>query len=110
MIRRPPRSTLFPYTTLFRSVRLITRVVDYGGLFHDDVLPGHRFAQHDHRTFRPEGWVEAGRERLERMRPVAERAGLTMLPLACRWNLAQDPVGGVAPTLIQELGPGEIGR
>src|SRR5256885_9534700 len=24
MIRRPPRSTLFPYTTLFRSVRYIT--------------------------------------------------------------------------------------
>src|SRR2546421_6733332 len=27
MIRRPPRSTLFPYTTLFRSVRSISRVV-----------------------------------------------------------------------------------
>src|SRR5256884_6893282 len=25
MIRRPPRSTLFPYTTLFRSVRVITQ-------------------------------------------------------------------------------------
>src|SRR5688572_32448159 len=25
MIRRPPRSTLFPYTTLFRSIRLIKR-------------------------------------------------------------------------------------
>src|SRR5258707_11242563 len=25
MIRRPPRSTLFPYTTLFRSVRLQSR-------------------------------------------------------------------------------------
>src|SRR3989454_12700763 len=24
MIRRPPRSTLFPYTTLFRSVRLLS--------------------------------------------------------------------------------------
>src|SRR2546422_1549930 len=24
MIRRPPRSTLFPYTTLFRSIRRIT--------------------------------------------------------------------------------------
>src|SRR2546425_9600173 len=23
MIRRPPRSTLFPYTTLFRSIRLL---------------------------------------------------------------------------------------
>src|SRR5258708_17433440 len=26
MIRRPPRSTLFPYTTLFRSGRAATRV------------------------------------------------------------------------------------
>src|SRR5438477_12768347 len=25
MIRRPPKSTLFPYTTLFRSVTLVTR-------------------------------------------------------------------------------------
>src|SRR3712207_4294028 len=28
MIRRPPRSTLFPYTTLFRSVRVRLRVVE----------------------------------------------------------------------------------
>src|SRR3712207_7064243 len=27
MIRRPPRSTLFPYTTLFRSARISSRVV-----------------------------------------------------------------------------------
>src|SRR5687767_2793650 len=27
MIRRPPRSTLFPYTTLFRSVRVLKRTV-----------------------------------------------------------------------------------
>src|SRR5688572_31879080 len=26
MIRRPPRSTLFPYTTLFRSVRIRSRM------------------------------------------------------------------------------------
>src|SRR5256885_11597509 len=31
MIRRPPRSTLFPYTTLFRSKRLSTTVGDEGG-------------------------------------------------------------------------------
>src|SRR3712207_8622748 len=28
MIRRPPRSTLFPYTTLFRSLRALSLVVD----------------------------------------------------------------------------------
>src|SRR3712207_8963935 len=29
MIRRPPRSTLFPYTTLFRSVKEKVRIGDY---------------------------------------------------------------------------------
>jgi aryl-alcohol dehydrogenase-like predicted oxidoreductase len=84
------------------DVSLITRVVDYGGLFHDDVLPGHEFAAYDHRKFRPAGWVEEGRQKLERMRPYAERHGLTMLQLACAWNLAQPAVRCVAPTLIQE--------
>jgi len=88
------------------DVALITRVVDYGGLFHDDVLPGHDFPRHDHRGFRPAGWVEAGREKLERMRPIAARHGLTALQLACQWNLAHAPVRCVAPTLIQEAGPG----
>jgi aryl-alcohol dehydrogenase-like predicted oxidoreductase len=86
------------------GVSLITRVVDYGGLFHDDVLPGHEFAPYDHRRFRPEGWVEAGREKLQRMRPYARRHGLSMLQLACQWNLAQPGVRCVAPTLIQEAG------
>ncbi|HEX3509577.1 MAG TPA: aldo/keto reductase [Solirubrobacteraceae bacterium] len=90
------------------DVQVITRVVDYGGVFHDDVRPGHRFAEHDHRRFRPDGWVEDGSARLERMRPYAERHGLTMLQLACGWNLAHRAVGCVAPTLIQEAG--EVAR
>src|SRR3712207_7439911 len=32
MIRRPPRSTLFPYTTLFRSPLEGVRVVEFAGL------------------------------------------------------------------------------
>src|SRR6185436_12179937 len=61
-----------------------------------------------HRTFRPQGWIERGRERLERMRPIAQRHGLTPLQLACAWNLAHAPVRCVAPTLIQE--PGEVAQ
>jgi aryl-alcohol dehydrogenase-like predicted oxidoreductase len=88
------------------DVSLISRVVDYGGLFHDDVLPGHEFPEHDHRRFRPDGWIEAGREKLDAMRPYARAHGLTMLQLACAWDLAQTPVRCVAPTLIQEPGAG----
>src|SRR2546422_3766724 len=34
MIRRPPRSTLFPYTTLFRSVNMDFDYCTYFGLEH----------------------------------------------------------------------------
>jgi len=86
------------------DVKVITRVVDYGGLFFDDLVPGQELARQDHRSFRPAGWIERGRDRMELMRPVAERAGLTMIQLACQWNQAHGPVACVAPTLIQEIG------
>jgi aryl-alcohol dehydrogenase-like predicted oxidoreductase len=86
------------------GTKVVTRVVDYGGLFFDDVLPGQELAPHDHRSFRPAGWIERGRDRLERMRSVAQRNGLSMIQLACQWNLAHGPVACVVPTLIQEIG------
>jgi aryl-alcohol dehydrogenase-like predicted oxidoreductase len=77
-------------------------VVDYGGLFWDDVRPGHDFAERDHRLFRPAGWIEEGAQRLERLRPIAARHDLTLLQLAAQFNLAHAPVACVVPTLIQE--------
>jgi aryl-alcohol dehydrogenase-like predicted oxidoreductase len=85
-------------------VKVITRVVDYGGLFWDDLLPGAELPAGDHRAFRPQGWIEEGREKLERLRPIAERAGLTPIQLACQWNLAHEAVECAVPTLIQEAG------
>jgi aryl-alcohol dehydrogenase-like predicted oxidoreductase len=86
------------------NVRLITRVVDYGGLFFDDVTAEHAFASADHRGFRPAGWVQSGLQKIARMRPIAEASGLTMMQLACQWNLAHPAVACAAPTLIQETG------
>jgi aryl-alcohol dehydrogenase-like predicted oxidoreductase len=88
------------------EVGVITRVVDYGGLFWDDLLPGAVLPEGDHRSFRPDGWIEEGRAKLDRMRPIAEAAGLTPIQLAGQWNLAHDAVRCVVPTLIQEAGAG----
>jgi aryl-alcohol dehydrogenase-like predicted oxidoreductase len=88
------------------GVRVITRVVDHGGIFWDDLDERTELPKGDHRAFRPEGWVAAGREKLERMRPIAESAGLTPIQLACEWNLAHRAVACTVPTLIQEGGPG----
>jgi len=86
------------------GVKVLTRVVDHGGLFHDDVKPGHKFGQQDHRTFRPAGWVEAGNTKLERMRGIARKYGVSLLQLACLWNLSHPGVESVVPTMIQETG------
>ncbi len=88
------------------GVKVITRVVDYGGLFWGDLQPGMELAKGDHRAFRPEGWIEAGLEKLERLSPLHERSGLSPMHLACQWNLAHPAVECVVPTLIQEAGPG----
>ncbi len=98
-----PGSLILP-VAVKHDVNLITRVVDYGGLFHDDVKPGHKFGQQDHRAFRPAGWVEAGNQKMDRMRDIAVKHRLTMLQLACLWNLSKSGVKSVIPTLIQETG------
>ena len=86
------------------DVGIITRVVDYGGVFWDDLLPGQQLARFDHRSFRPEGWIEAARAKLEPLRPIAARHNLSLLQLACQWALTQPAVECVVPTLIQEYG------
>lgn len=86
------------------DIRVMTRVVDYGGLFHGDVLPGHVFKEGDHRNYRPKGWVEHAHEKISRIQEIADRHGLTLLQLASQWNLAQPAVECVVPTFIQEVG------
>src|SRR3712207_9006373 len=56
MIRRPPRSTLFPYTTLFRSEGGVRWLADFPGLvcLHDFFL-GHLFY----------GWAQTDRPQAE---------------------------------------------
>jgi aryl-alcohol dehydrogenase-like predicted oxidoreductase len=87
------------------GVRVLARVVDYGGVFHDDLPDEGLLGERDHRSFRPAGWVEQARSKLDRLRPIADRHGLTPLQLACQWTLAQPAVACVVPTLIQEPGP-----
>jgi aryl-alcohol dehydrogenase-like predicted oxidoreductase len=84
------------------DVQVLTRVLDYGGMFHDDLRPGLPMGERDHRKFRPAGWIDRGVERLDQLRPIAQRHGLTLLQLAAQWNLAHPAVEAVVPTLIQE--------
>src|SRR5258705_7022234 len=70
MIRRPPRSTLFPYTTLFRSDRLE----------HLDLFVTHRLAVDPRRRLHAQV-----REHLQEvvLHHVADHAGLQVLANLC---------------------------
>src|SRR2546429_4906210 len=63
MIRRPPRSTLFPYTTLFRSV---------GAMRHRD---REVFVRHQHRARQLGVASPSPRKRLDDGRKVRARIG-----------------------------------
>src|SRR3712207_8150958 len=62
MIRRPPRSTLFPYTTLFRS----SKEADIYDKVYDAVRP--------ELFFKATGWRVAGHEGVVRVREEIGRA------------------------------------
>src|SRR3712207_6967236 len=54
MIRRPPRSTLFPYTTLFRSAELpdyVGRIKKHSLALSRQLLPDAATADHSHKLF-----------------------------------------------------------
>src|SRR3712207_8079178 len=71
MIRRPPRSTLFPYTTLFRSPG-----VEVAGPGQEAALPGGAAARR--RRIRAAALVEGpaavGRERTDRVDPGVDQS------------------------------------
>src|SRR5256885_11555559 len=59
MIRRPPRSTLFPYTTLFRSPGLTNATTGVANAALDSIpmvvisgdVPSHFYGRHPHQEF-----------------------------------------------------------
>src|SRR2546423_10148001 len=65
MIRRPPRSTLFPYTTLFRSLRhLVAAIQDWEAVVEQADVHGVVPLLHARLAALPETWIpEEGRER-----------------------------------------------
>src|SRR3712207_5366644 len=96
MIRRPPRSTLFPYTTLFRSCYVIA-IEGQHALQRRDRLP--RFAAHKEATV-PDRCRRYPMSDSCLMKPFPREAFAGVL-LARRRNIRvrENPVGADFPTL-----------
>src|SRR2546423_9244281 len=80
MIRRPPRSTLFPYTTLFRSVR---PVADHGRVVQWQRGAGGRRRGRPGNRRRP-GWLDSHSELLVRRSEEHTSELQSLAYLVCR--------------------------
>src|SRR5258708_15400774 len=90
MIRRPPRSTLFPYTTLFRSVTPERRVA---GIRLQFQVPGKAFLERDRKSTRLNSshqiisyavfCLKKKKKAYRFLRSMSERAQNSLLP-TCR--------------------------
>src|SRR2546430_17722382 len=77
MIRRPPRSTLFPYTTLFRSYR-----DGFGPLVREVILADYAYPYRDPQGLPPAECAKARVEEIERAINQPEAAGRVAAILA----------------------------
>src|SRR3989475_5797345 len=76
MIRRPPRSTLFPYTTLFRSVKAFeANHDDYNAIMLKALADrlAEAFTELLHERVRKEHWGYAADEKLSSTQLIAEK-------------------------------------
>src|SRR5260370_25026199 len=81
MIRRPPRSTLFPYTTLFRSHRCPRRIVGIGCV---SVSPRQQARSEEHTSELQSHLNLVCRLLLEKKKPTAPVVSNTVTPRHAR--------------------------
>src|SRR3712207_5052278 len=100
MIRRPPRSTLFPYTTLFRSTRVIQQdVFDFAGepkeLLEQAEAKLYRIA-HDEHSGELRSIEAVLHDELEKLERVS-REGVALTGTPSGFNDLDEVTGGFQP-------------
>lgn len=79
---------------------VLVRVPDASGILTGKVNADTKIDAKDHRSVRKGEWIRASLSKVEQLRPIAERCGLTITELAIKFILSQDRVSSVLPTVV----------
>ena len=80
----------------------MVRVPDASGILTGKVKADTKIDEKDHRSVRRGEWVQSALQKVEQLRPIADRNGLSITELAIKFILSKDPVSSVFPTVISE--------
>lgn len=81
---------------------ILARVQDHSGILKDAVKSDEHPSGSDHRKFRDEAWRIHGPKKADKLRPIAERHGMTLHQFACKWLLQQPAVTSITATLVSD--------
>jgi len=83
-----------------KNVGILVRVPDASGILTGKVKSDTKIDEKDHRSVRKGEWIKASLTKVEQLRPIAERNGLTVTELAIKFILSKKAVSSVFPTVI----------
>src|SRR5215212_3452273 len=82
---------------------ILARVQDNSGVLKDVIKEDTQLAANDHRKFRDDNWKTYGPRKVEKIRPIAQRHGMTIHQLACKWLIQANPtLTAITATLLDE--------
>lgn len=83
-----------------KNVGILVRVPDASGILTGKVKADTKIDEKDHRSVRRGEWIRSALDKVEQLRPIADRNGLTITELAIKFILSKQPVSSVLPTVI----------
>jgi len=85
-----------------KDVGILVRVPDASGILTGKVNEKTKIDEKDHRSVRKGEWIHESIHKVEQLRPIAERNGLTITELAIKFILTKKGIASVLPTVISE--------
>jgi len=82
------------------DVGILVRVPDASGILTGKVKADTKIDEKDHRSVRKGEWIKASLQKVEQLKPIAERNNLSILELSIKFILSKQGIASVLPTVI----------
>ncbi len=85
-----------------KDVGILVRVPEASGILTGKVNAETKIDEKDHRSVRKGEWIKASLEKVEMLKPIAERNDLTITQLSMKFIMSKKGFASVFPTIVSE--------
>jgi aryl-alcohol dehydrogenase-like predicted oxidoreductase len=85
-----------------KNVGILVRVPEASGILTGKVNAETKIDEKDHRSVRKGEWIKASLQKVEQLKAIAGRNGLTMTELAMKFIMTKKGFASVFPTVVSE--------